>query len=267
MSNQSRFSKLALRPERSAFGSARSPLEEMIFAALLFGGAVACGGTDPSDGAGGAAGTGGAGQGGAPSTGPLLPWATGNTWTYRVTRLVNGVEAVVSKVTTVGAPEAVAGTGPHASEMALKVVTEKLDGLDRTESWQALVGDKVLRYRERAYATGTVDQLDLEEHWDPHKIHIDGTAEHTGEGASWLETYMETKLVPGSTPLPPVEVSDLWSVVSASEAVEVPAGTFDAIHFRKVGSSTKDYWYARGVGKVKETGTQNEELESYEVGP
>jgi hypothetical protein len=43
----------------------------------------------------------------------------------------------------------------------------------------------------------------------------------------------------------------------------VPAGTFDAIVLRKVGGSEKRYWYVRGVGKVKETGGQVEELVSW----
>ena len=44
------------------------------------------------------------------------------------------------------------------------------------------------------------------------------------------------------------------------ETVEVPAGTFEhAIHFQKAG---KNYWYLRGVGKLKETGSQTEEDET-----
>jgi hypothetical protein len=34
---------------------------------------------------------------------------------------------------------------------------------------------------------------------------------------------------------------------------------------RKVSSSTKEYWFARGVGKVKEVGGQTEELVSVEL--
>ena len=33
------------------------------------------------------------------------------------------------------------------------------------------------------------------------------------------------------------------------------------------GSNLKTYWYVPGVGKVKETGGQTEELVSYEVAP
>jgi hypothetical protein len=42
-------------------------------------------------------------------------------------------------------------------------------------------------------------------------------------------------------------------------------GTFEhVIHFQKAGSgSTKNYWYLRGIGKLKETGSQTEELIDY----
>ena len=56
-------------------------------------------------------------------------------------------------------------------------------------------------------------------------------------------------------------------MISDDETVEVPAGTFDhVIHLQKVGSgSTKNYWYLKDVGKVKETGSQTEELVEYHL--
>jgi hypothetical protein len=53
--------------------------------------------------------------------------------------------------------------------------------------------------------------------------------------------------------------------------VTVPAGTFTTVHVQRVSGSgstkQKDYWFAKGVGKVKETGggQQNEELMSYSI--
>jgi DNA/RNA endonuclease G (NUC1) len=62
-------------------------------------------------------------------------------------------------------------------------------------------------------------------------------------------------------------VNERWTVLGDDETVEVPAGTFEhVIHFQKVGSgSTKNYWYAPDVGKVKETGSQTEELVDYHL--
>lgn len=229
--------------------------------------ATACGSSDPTLDPG----TGGSG-GGSPDAGepPLsdagllesfLPWRVGNSWTYQVT--ADG--QTFTKVTTVGALETVGGEGPHKAERANRVVTEKGD--DQTISWQVAEGDRVLRYREQSFSASTGD-LAQEEHWDPYKIHFDGSAEHTSTGASWLESYDETKLPVGGTPQA-ASVNDRWTVLSVDQSVTVPAGTFRTVVVQKVSSSSsvKTYYYARGVGKVKEEGSQVEELSSYEVGP
>jgi len=195
------------------------------------------------------------------TSGPLLPFKQGNTWTYKVT----GDGEVSEKVTTIGATEAVGGTGPHAAATAFKVVTKK--GVsDQTISWQAVEGDRVVRYREQAFHAGS-GELEEEEHWDPAKLHIDGSAAHTVAKASWLEDYQETKLPVGKAPSTET-ARDRWTVDAIDQVITVPAGTFRAIVFIKAGGSTlKTYWYVPGVGKVKETGGQTEELVSYKVVP
>lgn len=266
-----------------------------VFAALLVAG---CGGTDPgrndnTSGAGGDAGTmagngGGAGSmagsggdagseagsggmagsagsqagsGGMPAgEGSFFPLATGNTWTFQVTEA--GI--VTTKVQTIGDLEPVGGTGPNKDAMAYRAVTEKADGGDMTVSWQIEVDGKNVRYREQSYMASTGD-LELEEHWDPYKLRVDDAEEHTIVGATWTETYSETKLPVGMAPST-VMASDTWRVIAVDEEVQVPAGTFDALVIDKTGAtSTKRYWFVRGIGKVKETGTQTEELVSYEI--
>jgi hypothetical protein len=196
-------------------------------------------------------------------SGALLPWKVGNSWTYRVT----GGADVSDKVTTIGELERIGGSGPHADEMAYKVITLKSDGTDQTISWQNDSGDKVIRFRELSYATNS-DDIELEEHWDPYKLHIDGTADHTVSEATWLETYTETKLQP-SGQSSSAEQRDRWTLDQGDASVTVPAGTFDhCLVFTKAGGGDlKTYWYLRGVGKIKETGGQTEELVSYQVSP
>jgi hypothetical protein len=194
-------------------------------------------------------------------TGPLLPWKVGNRWTYRVTEEGN----VSTKETTVGEPEPVGGTGPSQALLANKVVTLK-GAMDKTVSWQASMDVGVVRYREQSFRAST-GALELEEHWEPHKLHLDMLPEHLVVGASWLEVYQETKQAPGSQPVT-TTARDRWTVLADGESVTVPAGTFRALVLRKAGSSTtKTYWYVRGVGKVKETGGQTEELVSFELVP
>lgn len=236
----------------------------LIFASLACLLSFGCGSVDTKPDQPGAGGDGSGGAG--PQSGePLLPWAVGNKWTYQVTKA--GVVSL--KTTTIGEAEPVGGEGPNAEMMAFHVTTAKGDDLnDHTESWQAPSDDepaRIVRFREQSFDV-TSGNLELDETWDPPKLHIDGTAAHTVAGASWLESYAETKLAVGLTPSTH-DVRERWTVIADDETVEVPAGTFqNVIHFQKVGgSSTKNYWYVRGVGKLKETGSQTEELTEYEL--
>ena len=236
------------------------------------------GGTDAGAGSGGTV-TGGApteggrpgagegGGGGAPEpveTEPLLPWKSGNSWTYRITK----AGKVTEKTTVVGDEEVVGGMGPNKKLLANHVTTDKGQN-DHTESWQAsspLEPLRIVRFREQAFAAST-GELDNEVHYSPEKLHVDGTPEHTVKGATWLEKYEETTLIVN---LPPTShpVEERWTVLDDNATLEVPAGTFEGvIHLRKQGNSTKDYWYVRGVGKLKETGTQTEELVEYSLEP
>jgi hypothetical protein len=195
---------------------------------------------------------------------PLLPWKAGNSWTYRITK----AGKVTVKTTVVGDEEVVGGMGPNKKLLANHVTTDKGQN-DHTESWQApspLNALRISRFREQAFAAST-GALDNEVHYDPEKLHVDGTPEHTVKGASWLENYEETTLVVG---MPPTShaVEERWTVLDDNETLKVPAGTFEGvIHLRKQGNSVKDYWYVRGVGKLKETGTQTEELVEYSLEP
>ena len=193
--------------------------------------------------------------------GPLLPWKAGNTWTYRV----NDDGVVTMKTNTIMPLELVGGTGPNKDRMAYKIVTAK-GVMDQTISYQDFVDDKVIRFRELSFMAST-GLLELEEHWTPHKIHIDGTLAHTTRPAQWLESYKETKIPVGGTEST-ADARDLWTLMSESESVTVPAGTFNAVRFHKVGGdSVKNYWYVWGVGKVRETGGQLEELVDYKLMP
>jgi hypothetical protein len=193
----------------------------------------------------------------------MLPLETGNSWTYRVT---DG-NTVETKVQTIGELEPVGGSGPHADVMAFRVTTKRgVDGKNETVSFQGYAGSRAVRYREQAY-NATTGNLDIEEHWDPYKLRLDQAEEYLDDGASFLETYDESKLVPGAEATTATR-SDRWTVLSASETVTVPAGTFEALKVSRVSSSqgaVKTYWFVENVGKVKEEGGQLEELESFEV--
>jgi hypothetical protein len=195
------------------------------------------------------------------SGGSLLPLKTGNSWSYRTTK---GTE-VGSKTQTVGELEMVGGSGPMHTSMAYRMSTMKGDGSDKTVSWQAELAGKVVRYRELAYAKSSAE-VELEEHWEPYKLRVDGS--QLTAGTMYTDEYKETKLPAGAAPVTQ-PARETWLVVAVDELVSVPAGMFRAVVIERVGAtSTKRYWFARGVGKVKEqSGAQLEELTSFEIMP
>lgn len=193
------------------------------------------------------------------TTGPYLPWQEGNRWTYQITD--NG--KVSSKVVTVGAAEPVGGTGPNAAVMANKVVTVTLPDA-QSLTWQAPVGTLMVRYREQSLVvdTGAVGE---ETHWMPHRVYLDQSAAHVKRGAAWVVSHEEIRV---KTDKPPVTTTEqeTWTVIADDDPVTVPAGAFRALVVQKTGGgNAKTYWFARGIGKVKELGGQLEELVSYQL--
>jgi hypothetical protein len=240
-------------------------------ALVALGALSGCGSDAPVNSAtGGAGGNGSNSNGGsggvggsATATEPLLPWALNNTWTYRVTEsgMVSTKTTTIMELTTVG------GTGDLKNTPAYFVVTKKgTDQNDKTESYQApdpTEPDRILRYRELSYGAMT-GALQLEEYWVPARIHVDGSKLNM---PSFVDSYTEYKLPVGATAPPGAETHDLWVVVSTDEAIDSGGKHYDhSVHLQKTGGSTKDYWYVRGIGKVRETGGQTEELVDYKLG-
>jgi hypothetical protein len=195
-----------------------------------------------------------------------LPLSVGSSWDYLVTNSDDYAEepkhAEVEEYGRVG------GAGLHREAAAFRLVTTKAENLsDRTVSWQAWEGAKVVRYRELSYhKDGT---LELEEHWSPGKLRIDTSTAHTAPGALWSEAYEETKST-GDGVTNVVQATEWWSVTSRCEVVTVPAGQFAALVLLVATGTTPDaaskhktYWFSPGIGKIKEQGGQTEELVSY----
>lgn len=185
----------------------------------------------------------------------LLPLAVGATWTFRVTPLVG---TPVDKTSTVEAFEDVGGA--KAGLMAFRVKTQKTDGA--TVSWQEDRCTSITRHREQTFDLANVKQVDTI--YQPDKIRVDETPAHVAMGAAWQVNYSEIT-TDAANVTTTVAKTESWDVVATAESVTVPAGTFTALHLHKVtsGMADKNFWYVAGVGKVKETGDQTEELVSY----
>lgn len=228
-----------------------APLGALALALL----SVACGGEDPQ-------------AGDNTSKGSLFPMQTGNWWKYRV----NEAGTITDKTNTIGPAGVVGGTGPMATTRAYECITQKGDAMaDKTVSYQApLASDPqlIVRYRELSYGA-TSQMVNLEEHWVPYRLHVDGSEKNTKSGVKYYDHYDEIKIVPGFPASDPVRKADIWTVLGADVTVEVGGKTYEhAIWLKKESGSTantKEYWYKRGVGKLKEVGSQTEELVDYRV--
>jgi hypothetical protein len=247
----------------------RSPISNLpaAFAMVVCLGFAACGELDPAMlGTGGTGGSGGIGD-----MSQLFPLKTGNSWTYTVTytSAESGV-SVIPKTQTVMGEEPVGGTGPNAGVTAFRMVTRKrTDGTLLTVSWQARVGTRIVRYREQAFFGDAPYALKREDHWDPAKLRVDETPDHLVTGATWLETSLQTRMpvASGGTPYTD-ELDDTWTVVAERQPVTVHGRSYEVLILEKTGADRKTYWWARGIGKVKEVGPDGlEELVSYSLVP
>jgi hypothetical protein len=193
------------------------------------------------------------------TTGRLLPMDVGWTWTYRMTNPETGETG--ERTTTVEGLEAV---GPsHPGKQAFRVRVEKLVGV--SVYWQGVEGDVTIRYRADDYDTQGV--MERQQQQMPGRLKLDETPAHLVADVAYQDSFQQVTINAEGTKTT-AEV-DQWSVISTSESVTVPLGTFQAVHVRRIGNESgtkqKDYWYVRGVGKVKETGSdkQTEELVRY----
>jgi hypothetical protein len=197
-----------------------------------------------------------------PASQRLLPLAVGSTWTYQVSAA--GASPVLKK-NTVEAYEDVGGA--KAGTTAFRVRTEKTDGA--TVSWQEDRCDSVVRHREQSFSlAGVMTDDDV---YQPQKLRIDELAAHLAVGATYTTAYSELHTDPATGATTTKSKVENWTVEAIDEDVTVPAGTFKCVRLHKVGTDAgqadKRFWFARGVGKIKEEGDQLEELDSYTLAP
>jgi hypothetical protein len=195
-----------------------------------------------------------------PTEGRFMELTPGATWTYRV----DDGEEITEKTQTVGALEDIGGS--KAGTMAYRLTTNKPGG-GQTISWQEDTGTSILRHRELDQSGGT----QTDEIYEPYKLRVDESADHLNAGAAWTETYQEI-VTDSENVTTTADKTEAWEVVAFDEMISVEAGEFCTLHVQRMsstggaGGSLKHYWFARGVGKVKESGdNQTEELLSYSL--
>jgi hypothetical protein len=218
--------------------------------------AAACGGSNPGSGVDAAPDP----NVDAPSNPAMryLPWKVGSVWSYKLTDPKGQIPDALNRLTTIMAEQDVGGV--HAGSMAFRVHVEQLTG--SKDVFETIAGDQDVRYKTIHYADLAGTQMVSTDVDTPYRLKLDESMAHVVTGATFTQSFTETTTGQGAGSGTKTEN---WQVISDNEQVTVIAGTYTCLHVRRTGSSPQDYWYARGVGKVKETGSgaQNEELMSY----
>jgi hypothetical protein len=237
-------------------------------------GTTGSGGVTGGAGTTGSAGTtGGGGNTGAGSS--FEPLSVGATWAYATTEPGDGGVGTITGTKTV-IVEAYEPVPTRAGIMAWRIYTQ-VPNMEDQLTWQVDTAAAMVRYRDEIYvpgaprtcATVTATGCIFSATYAPSKLRLDTQAARLSTNATYNESFTEmvVDLNGPSTSSKPFA----WKVIDGAESVTTPAGTFTAVHVQKFnglsGALDKDYWFARGVGKVKETSNQGrvELLMSYNI--
>lgn len=188
----------------------------------------------------------------------FLPWQVGSVWSYKLTDPKGMLADALDRKVTILAQTDVGGV--YAGTIAFKVHHEQLTGSKTV--FEGFDGEKDVRYETIHYADLAGAQEVSTDVDMPYRLKLDETAAHLATGATFTESFTETTTGKGAGT---ITKSENWQVINGAEQVTVIAGTYTCVHIRRTGSTPQDYWYAKGVGKIKETGSgaQDEELMAY----
>lgn len=184
-----------------------------------------------------------------------LPFSVGNAWTYEVT------DATTFETTTKSQQVAMEMDHPDDGTPVLVQITSKAKGT--TESWFRREGAQLRRLRlEERDADGVFKTAS---EFTPHKLRIDEAPDRIAQDATYSETYTDTVLDENDTPVMATDKTELWEVLEGSVACPGSGfGDLECLHVRRTrtagGVGVKEFWFSRGIGKVREQGGQIEQL-------
>jgi hypothetical protein len=183
-----------------------------------------------------------------------LPYAAGNTWTYSLTDLDSGARATKE--------QRIEPEFEHPEYgLVFTQVTGKING--STVSLARREGDRVLRFQQED--RDATDALERTTIYEPPQVRIDESPERTELGAEWDETYTEIELDPDGVELSRIETLDHNEVIGVDDPCDSPLGEFRCMRIQRTrlagGVAEKEFQFARGIGKIREIGSnQLEEL-------
>ncbi|MBI1946083.1 MAG: hypothetical protein HYS27_10325 [Deltaproteobacteria bacterium] len=184
----------------------------------------------------------------APEFDQPIPLAVGASWTYDTSETATGTSGTKTQTVT------------EVTDGVATLVTDKAGGGTTTSKQQDL-DDAVVRLSEESVtAAGGPDGS---ESYDPAKVRVPKTLRVPGD--SLTDSYTET-VVDAAGVSTTNEKSEEWTLLEIT-SYDVPVGTFpNSFHFLRSGAVDKHFWFANGVGKIREEGGgQVEELSGYEL--
>ena len=194
-----------------------------------------------------------------PAAQRYLPLEVGRSWTYATSDM--GGPTVV-KTSTVEILEDVGER--KAGNIAYRIRTAKSSTVGDVVSWQEDRCTSISRHREQNYDIN--DVLLTDQFYVPSKLRVDETPDHLRVGATWTTAYTEVEVDPvlGTRT---VSKDETWTIEALDESVTTAAGTFSCLKVNKVtsGAANKRYWFALGVGKIREEGEAVETLTAFTV--
>lgn len=178
----------------------------------------------------------------------FLPYQPGYSWTYRVTDTLTGDVTTKTQVVSMEGSD-------------LVQTTTKANG--STVSRLQISGDAVVRLQQE-----DLDQAGLLERttvYDPGQTRLDEAADQITLGATRDDNYTASITFEDGSPATMESRTDNWEVLGVDVECTSPLGTFECLHIKRIrtlgGVSSKDFFFARGIGKVKEANpNQIEEL-------
>lgn len=187
----------------------------------------------------------------------FLPYQPGYKWTYRVTDLTTPGSTNKSQTLTME-------TDPELGEVIVQTTNK---GTGSTVSALKRIDEAVVRLRQLDLdGTGTLERTTT---YDPGQNRLDEASAHLVLGAEWDDDYSLTVEKVGDAPVVGSR-TDHWKVLGVDVDCESPLGSFKCLHVQRVrtagGISDKQFFFAKGIGKIKEVNaSQIEELVSCEV--
>jgi hypothetical protein len=177
-----------------------------------------------------------------------LPYQPGYQWSYKVTDILTGDVTTKSQVLAADGADIVQTTTKSSGS---------------TVSTLRVEDDTVLRLvQEDRDQAGALERTTV---YDPGQKRLDESPNQITVGATRDDNYTATiTLAVGGTPV--VEPrTDSWEVLGVDAECTTSLGSFQCLHVKRTrtagGTSVKEYFFARGIGKVKEVNpNQHEEL-------